>query len=335
MFTRILVPLDGSARAERALPVAARIARASTASPAPRIVLVRAVPVPVTYGLIYEREALLWRIVRDETEEAQTYLSGIARSAQVADLPVESIVQVGSAANIILEAADNRGVDLVVMTSHGHTGLKRWVLGSVAEHVVHHARPPVLVLRGPDDATVGITGTNEDRPLCLLVPLDGSPLAETALAPACALALSLAAPRQASIHLVLVVAPYKAVPTNMPDALIMDGAKAYLERVAHQMLTERAAESTDDRLMVTWSVVAITDIAHGILATAEAREHAEGATVEGATAPGRCDAIAMATHGAGGLARWTLGSVTERVLHATQLPILIVRPQAVELGHIQ
>lgn len=321
MFTRILVPLDGSARAERALPIAARIARASTANPAPCIVLVRAVPIPVTYGITYESQHLRWRLLRDEAEEAQTYLDEIAHSAQVADLPIESVVEVGTPANVILDVADKHTVDLMVMMSHGRTGLARWVLGSVAEHVVHHARPPVLVMRGHDDVTGDITRADADHPLCFLVPLDGSPLAETALAPARALALSLAAPGPANIHLTLVVAPYEAVPTNMPDALIMDGAKAYLERVAQHLL----AQSKDDQLTVTWSVVALGDIAHGILAVAEAREN-----VEGASACGRCDAIAMATHGSGGLARWALGSVTERVLHATKLPILIVRPQAVE-----
>lgn len=319
MFNRILVPLDGSARAERALVVAARIARASAASSATRMVLVRAVAIPATYGVMSEGETLRWRIVGDETTVAQAYLSDIARSAELADLSIDSVVKIGAAAGVILDAAEDHAADLVVMTSHGRTGLGRWVLGSVAEHVVHHARPPVLVLRGLADDALSSGSASADHPLRILVPLDGSPLAEAALAPARALVLSLvAAPESAAIHLTLVVAPYIAAPANMPDALMMNGAEAYLQHVAQRMLSEGA----DGGPAVTWSVVAIGDIAHGILAETHAGEHTEGAT-----AFGRCDAIAMATHGYGGLARWTLGSVTERVLHATHLPILIVRPR--------
>jgi nucleotide-binding universal stress UspA family protein len=159
----------------------------------------------------------------------------------------------------------------------------------------------------------------------VLVPLDGSPLAETVLAPARALALALAAPGPADVHLTLVVAPYKAERTNMPDALILDGAKAYLEGVSQHLL----ADGGDGRLTVTRSVAVNYDFAHGILEAAEGGEHvaASAASGAGTSAAGGCDVIAMATHGRGGVARWALGSVTERVLHATRLPILIVRPK--------
>jgi nucleotide-binding universal stress UspA family protein len=154
----------------------------------------------------------------------------------------------------------------------------------------------------------------------VLVPLDGSPLAETALAPASALALALAKPGPASVHLTLVVAPYRAVREYVPDALLLDGAATYLEQVA-----QRLRSQGDDRaLTVTWSVVAQGDIAHGIAAAAEMEE----TSVAGESIP-RCDVIAMATHGHSAVARWALGSVTERVLHGTKLPLLIVRPQEI------
>lgn len=315
MFTHILVPLDGSKLAERALPVAARIARVTGA----RILLVQAVLVPVTYGLTFEGEALQWHVVEDLSKAAQTYLDEIARSEQLAGVPVERVVKVGAAADVILDVAAGRGVDLVALTSHGRTGIGRWVLGSVANRVAQNSIAPVLILfaRG-DDGSAEANETNQEQLAHILVSLDGSSLAEAALAPARALALALAEPGHAALHLVLVVTPAEAAPANMPGALVVDGAKSYLERTAQRLL----AESADgDMLAVTWSVVVNRDVAEGILSTAESGEGGNGGVPSG-----RSNLIAMATHGRGGITRWALGSVTDRVLHAAKLPLLIVRP---------
>lgn len=322
MFTRILVPLDGFARSARALPVAARIARASGA----RLLLVRAVTVPASYGMVYEGQALKWRSFRDDMEEARTYLQDLAQSAPLRQLPTDTLVGVGPAAQVIVDAAIERSVDLVVLTSHGRSGLSRWVLGSVASHVAHHAPIPVFILRDHmDKDTHGhrIERAPVDRPLHVFVPLDGSSLAETVLEPARILACALAGPPPAVIHLALVIAPYGADREYMPEALLLDGATAYLEQVAQRLrLRSQAADTAT--LEVTWSVIAQGDIAHGIVGAAETGE--TGRTEGGAGAIPPCDLIAMATHGRGAIARWALGSVTERVLHATHLPLLIVRP---------
>jgi nucleotide-binding universal stress UspA family protein len=159
--------------------------------------------------------------------------------------------------------------------------------------------------------------------LHVLAPLDGSPLAETALGYASALALALAKPGSAHIHLMLVVAPDRAMRKYMPDALLLDGAAAYLEKVAQRL----PSEVDDEALTVTWSIVAQGDIAHGIIAAAEMKEALE--TSVAGESHLRSDLIAMATHGQSAVARWALGSVTERVLHGTTLPLLIVRPHEI------
>ncbi len=125
----------------------------------------------------------------------------------------------------------------------------------------------------------------------------------------------MAAPQAGALHLAMVLSPFAADPANMPDALVLEGAKTYLERIATHL---RDAHSG---LSVTWSVAVELDIANALIRVAENGEDAEGAGVFGG-----CDLIAMATHGAGGIARWVMGSVTDRVLHATTLPILVVRP---------
>lgn len=312
MFSCILVPLDGSARAEQALPDAARIARASDA----HIVLVRAVFVPATFGVTYEGQPLRWHLIRDEDEQAQKYLREVAQSPHLVGLHVDRVVETGPAAAVIVDVAREREADLVVMMSHGRTGLGWWVMGSIADHVAHHSPVPVLIVReGAGSST--LERADERRSLHMLMPLDGSPLAETALAPASTLALALAKPMPAHVHLMLVVAPYHAMRQDMPDALLLDGAAEYLKQVAQRLRTDIDNEA----LTVTWSVVAQGDIARGIVAAAETGETG----VAGENIP-RCDMIAMATHGQSAVARWALGSVTERVLHGTKVPLLIVRP---------
>ncbi|HEX2348384.1 MAG TPA: universal stress protein [Ktedonobacterales bacterium] len=315
MFSRILVPLDGSSRAEQALPIAGRIARWSGAS----VVLVRGITVPAMFGVMYEGQALKWRSYLDEQGEAQAYLGAVAQSAYLAHAQVETHVAFGAAADVIVNTAVKREADLVVMMSHGRTGLGRWMLGSVADHIAHHSPIPVLIMREGAGSSM-LERADERQPLHVLVPLDGSPLAETALGCASALALALAKPGSAHVHLMLVVAPYRAMRTYMPDALLLDGAAAYLEKVAQRL----PSEVGDEALTVTWSIVAQGDIAHGIIAAAEMKE--AGETSVAGESHSRCDLIAMATHGQSAVARWALGSVTERVLHGTMLPLLIVRP---------
>jgi nucleotide-binding universal stress UspA family protein len=151
----------------------------------------------------------------------------------------------------------------------------------------------------------------------MLVPLDGSALAEAAVGPAAELILSLAGPRGAALHLTLVLTPLEADLEYMPEGLALVGARTYLTHVAELLQTAHPL------LTVTWSVAAGFDIADTLLRVAETGEDAEGAGPSS-----RCDLIAMATHGRAGPARWALGSVTERVLHATTLPLLVVRSPA-------
>jgi len=319
MISCVLVPLDGSARAEQAIPVAAHIARASRA----RLLLVCALVIPTTYGINYEGRLLRWRVILDETQAARDYLGTVAQSADLTGLPVKTVVKVGPPADVIRHAAQRLGADLVVMTSHGRTGLARVVMGSVAEHVVHHAAIPVLLVRDHAYGALGNLVSGENGMLRMLVTLDGSPLAEAVLAPVHALALALSVAKPVEIHLMLVVAPYVDMPESMPDALIVDGANAYLERTAQHLLRH---SDENGRINVRWTVVAHGDIAQAIVAAAETTEAGE----KGDSHPNPpYDLIAMATHGRGKsfLARLALGRVTDRVLHQSKLPLLVVRPR--------
>jgi nucleotide-binding universal stress UspA family protein len=321
MFKRILVPLDGSDRAEQAIPVAARIARASGGT----VILVQATPSPVDFRAEKKPLAEVYpeNVIDEVKALAINYLDNARRMAELVGVQTETRVKYGDVAPSILAAAETLEVDLIVMCSHGYSGFKRWALGSVAHKIVAHSPVPVLVLRdgGPTLAT---------RSVSALVALDGSPLAESVLAPVVQLTTALAPSMHITLHLVRVVdlpATYghgKFAANAFVDQLREDAkreAHAYLAAIAQRLVD---GEDAARDLTVTTSIAVNPDVAEALMQMTEQQLHAGG----------QFDLVAMATHGRGGLQRWVMGSVTERVLHATRLPMLIVH-SAEQSKHIQ
>jgi len=325
MFKRILVPLDGSELAERALPVAARIARASGGT----IVFVRVVLPPVEFGTYTVAQEHVIDLKPSAFErcldEAESYLlSTVNIHADVLEgIATDIDITIGAAAPEIFSTARHEEVDLIVMYSHGESGPKRWVFRSIAQEAVRHSPVPVLVLhehgmplRVPDAA----------HSLRVLVPLDGSALAETALEPAIELLKTwTGAPAEVGgeLHLLQVVDVPPAYGKFRSQAYVTDGlldelrheAQAYVKTVADRLHAGPLAAS---QVTITSSIYVKTDVAGTIVRLAEHAENAEHS--------GGYDLIAMATHGRSGLLRLVMGSVTEHVLGATKLPLLMVRP---------
>jgi nucleotide-binding universal stress UspA family protein len=321
MFKRILVPLDGSLRAEKALPVAVRIARSSGGS----LLLLRVVGTSIEFWPYLAPQAqLLQNSIDASLEVASRYLTAVSKTLE--GVPVETMTLFGSTASVILSVAYEQGVDLLVMCSHGYTGITRWVMGSVAEKVARHAVAPVLILRegGPLPAAPHL---DPIQPMRVLVPLDGSAYARSSIEPAAHLIAALAAPTQGALHLTRIVKPpaesVSVDPLSMEEREhILHKAKSYLRSTTEQIHGGLVGQHVSElNLAITWSVAIDTDVATAIVRVAENGEDAEGAGVLGG-----CDVIAIATHGYGGLQRWAIGSTTERVLNATKLPVLVVRP---------
>jgi len=321
MFKRILVPLDGSPRAECAIPVAARIVHATGGS----ITFLRVVTTTIDAAwFAMESPHLMQEAFEVERARASDYLTAIAQSQDLTRVDINLEVRSGIPAQTILSVADSNKFDLIVMCSHGDTGLRRWVLGSVAQKVARYSPVPVLVLReGESLPTASYQGGA--RPVHVLVPLDGSSLAEAALTPAAQLSAALSAPAHGALHLVRVLRLPSMYEYGQDDSLAeakkqgMLQAHAYLGAVEQQL---REGSLASLKLQVTSSAVVDTDVASALLKMAEVSEDMED--IEGFKA---CDAIAMATHGRSGPERWMMGSVTERMLGSTKLPLLIVRPQ--------
>lgn len=307
MFKQILVPLDGSNLAEQALPVATRLARASGGS----IVLVRVANFPVDYGGGYTQAPLMTeQVIETELDNVDAYLKKVATSKAFAGLSIKTEAMFGQPLQDILSVVESRRVDLIVICSHGRTGLKRWALGSIALGLAHQSTVPLLVLR-EGGQVLSISGGVISHPACALVALDGSPFAETALIPAANLVAQLAAPEEGILHLTIVI-------TDVGEAA-QQSAKKYIACITEQL----QHKLKNLNLSITWSLLCDRDVAGAIVDLAQ---HGDDRKTE-AENSGSCDLIAMSTHGRGGLERLMMGSVTERVLHATKLPMLIVRPQ--------
>src|SRR5215469_12298123 len=178
MFKRILVPLDGSLRAERAIPVAARIANASDGT----VVLLQAVGLPCGYSTylygsyLAQPPAFIEELLDAKLAKARLYLASVLQSDNLPGSKVETQALVGGAAATILDAACKQHIDLIVMCSHGATGLKRWVLGSVAQQVSRYSPVPVFVLREKGTAPTSsyLDSLHPLRSITGLVALDGS-----------------------------------------------------------------------------------------------------------------------------------------------------------------
>lgn len=312
MFKHILVPLDESERAEQVLPVAIRLARASGGT----ITLLEVIPPPTEFGPYWgEPPLLVQRAIDTDLISAAGYLAQLARREIFTGVETETKTVCGPPASTICATAEEQEIDLIVMSSHGRTGLKRWALGSVAQKVARHSSVPVLVLRE------GCLEKLEPRtqaapPLRALVALDGSQFAEAVITPAAELVAALAAPARGALHLVRIVnvsSIHSEADRDVREQAIQE-ATIYLCTVVDEMgygLAEKLG------LEVTWSVVASDDVADTFIDMAE---HGEDTTE-------RCNLIALTTHGRGGLQRWMMGSIAERVLEGAHLPVLIVRPQ--------
>lgn len=319
MFRRILIPLDGSTRAERAIPVAARLARASGGS----VILVRVVSkLSSLWPSVTERTTLAQQVVAADITEAERYLASIAASSELEGIPTESVIRFGPTVSTLLVVADASQADLIVLCSHGYTSVMHRIMGSVAQKLAREAPVPVLVLR-EDGPVPGEAHPGAKRPLRVLVPLDGSAHAKAALEPAAYLLAALAGPASGILHLVRVVQP---VTTDIEEGgMLTASAKArrYLSATAEHIREGYVAPVVARlNLDVTWSVAVDTYVAETLVRTAENAEASEEDEMLS-----DCNLIALATHGRDGLQRWVMGSVTERVLRDTKLPLLIVPPR--------
>jgi nucleotide-binding universal stress UspA family protein len=299
----ILVPLDGSAFAEQALPLAVEIAKRTNAIL--QLALVHH-PVPAL-AMAVEVPEIESTLDHDNREREQSYVAETARRLHTeSDIPVSGLVLDGVVADAICQHAEATGVDLVVSTTHGRGQLSRMWLGSVADQLMRHLTVPVLLIRPQETPPAG-----EPQPITrITVALDGSPFAEQALELASAFARIFGA----RLDLVFVIEPPPPIadPSGLMVIPPMLDAEQHLHRNAVDYLERVARKLRIDGLTVECEAVDGGNPANTILE--QAVRHDAGM-------------IALATHGAGGLERLVVGSVADKVIRGSTVPVLIVRPR--------
>ncbi len=291
MYRKLLVPLDGSAFSERALPMAMSIARSLES----QVVLTRVVSVP-TFPGADATEAQV-----EAVADAKAYLSDLAARLSEQGPEVEVAVPYDDPAEGILLEIGLRGADLVVMCTHGRSGLGRWIYGSVAEQVLK--RSPVPVVLVPPTGEV-MTLRPEPAYMSFLVPLDGSAFAEAALPHAAGLARVF----DATILLLSAVEPPAAY--TFAEVSFVPAVSERLYQEAEFYLAEVAQRLRETGLRVQ------TVAEEGWPSDVIARR-------SDALKPGL---TVMATHGRTGVARLLMGSVALQIVRRSALPLMLVRP---------
>ncbi|MET0500798.1 MAG: universal stress protein [Candidatus Binatia bacterium] len=292
MYSRILVPLDGSTLSEGVLPYVRGMVRVIHAS----VELLR-VNEPVQPGGYVPATPV------------SAYLEKIAVSfSGITD--VKCTAELGNPADLIVDRATTQPDTLIAMATHGYSGAQRWLLGSVADKVLHETSNDVLLVR---PAGGDISG--EARLKTVLVPLDGSELAEQVLPTVVALAARL----RLQVVLVRVLVRFFVEPaepvlpvfgTHIPNrkelwAQASSAATEYLNEKVEQLRAEGLSDVSS--LLIEGGA---EGAAAGIIDLAKKMPD---------------NLVAMSTHGRSGIGRWLVGSVTERVVRHSSTPVLVIR----------
>jgi nucleotide-binding universal stress UspA family protein len=295
---KLLIPLDGSALAERALAYATALSIPTCA----QLVLVRAVTAHTLPG-VDAREPQVRALT-----EARNYLSDVAHRLMARGFVVEVATPYGeSPAEWIVEEARLRKCDLIVMTTHGRTGPGRWWFGSVAEAVVAHSRLPVLLDRAWQPSQRELLLADQPR---LLVPLDGSTFAESVLDVAAGLAEDLGA------ELVVV-----RVDPRPRDVFTAEQAIAEGEEDALALEESEYLQNVTESLGRDWPDLRVrTELRFGPPAEA----------ITSAAIESNAALVVMATHGRTGVVRTVVGSVAGRMLEFDTAPLVLVHPSTLE-----
>jgi len=307
-YRSIMVPLDGSRLSEQALPLALAIAQRAKARlrlamvSVPRIAPSARVPLSPEARQLYVEVELEAR--RSERAYLKTFTDQLKK--QSPSLAVTSTTLSGPVAAALLEFVEESRSDLVVMTSRGQGGLRRLWLGSVADAMIRESSVPVLLVRPEESPPPRPVLENLGQ---VLVPLDGSALAESILLPARRLA-SLA---DLQLMLVQVIQPLAAPLESQSSApWRFDARLSDLRRKeAADYLKAWAEECTSNGVRAGYSAPLGNNVADTILSMAESPE---------------VGLIALATHGRGGLKRLALGSVADKLVRNAPRPVLVYRP---------
>jgi nucleotide-binding universal stress UspA family protein len=298
MYTRLLIPLDGSKTAEAVLPYCRTLAGTLKIP----VELLGVVDMDVLATQVFHHSSLYFeKIIAESARSSEEYLQRIAETFP--GHGVKCTVETGKAEDVIIEKTGSDAT-LTAMATHGRSGINRLLLGSVAEKVLRGSPHPLLLIRASEEAK----SEGKAALKSVIVALDGSELGEIVLPPVVELAKALKLEvlllraYQIPINTYAGMEDYYPVNYEEISVALRDEAQSYLESKVGEL--KRAG---------------IENVSVAI---------PEGAGADEIVALGRRSAenlIAMCTHGRSGVRRWVLGSVTEKVVRLSGDPVLIVR----------
>lgn len=308
MFKRLLVPLDGSELAERALPYVEEIARHFGSEVI--LINVRTPTEKIEHPEYREYLTKMTATVSQNIQKSADTPRG--EKVKVASTIVGSPGMLTHPAEHILDYAKQENVNLIVMATHGTSGIRRWALGSTANKVASAFQCPLLLVRANADAPKKVHFGN------ILVPLDGSIQSEAVLP----FIENFASKLKPNINLLHVVEmQYHIYP--YADAIGYYGAAGVVkvpytekELKPFKETAEKYINSVNNKLTKA-----------GIKTNYEVRTGSPGDEIIKAEEKTRPDIVVMSTHGHSGFRRFEHGSVTDKVLHGGSTPLLLVRPK--------
>ncbi len=293
----ILVPLDGSPLAEQALPYAQALL-----APGAALILLAVVEESEPIAGRWDSPLTALDAMRSVREQqAHDDLRRAAATLRGEQPLVRLQVMSGDPADQIVRTAAAQPVELIAMTTHGRGALGRWIFGSVADRVARSATVPVLLVRPSPDTSQPVTISR------LVVPLDGSALAEQALPVAQALAPRLGIP----LHVITALDLTRLIPASFGPVVAFD-AEVYQETLAHLESDAAAMLAGVSERMARAGVHSSSQIVHG----------SPFAAIADALQAG--DLIVMTSHGRGGVRRWSVGSVAEKLVREAPAPVILV-----------
>jgi nucleotide-binding universal stress UspA family protein len=309
---RVLVPLDGSALAEKALPVALQLVNEVHGE----LLLLRSTSLNWLLQDSQDHELEVINTAEDYLEQVRKTITDQAK-CPLCLIPahVKTLVAYKEPLRDLAEIAAFEHVDMIVMTTHGRSGIARMVLGSSASNVVQHSSLPVVLIhpanlpvkQNLEQIVIESVDTETQR---ILVTLDGTPEAEKALPAAMRLAKEL----DASLYLLRVVPPY--IPfdyAGLGVAYVYDGASAQAEteslRAAAEDYLQQIQQRLREKQVESIPVVRVGDPAIEITAYAQALQ---------------ARMVVMATHARHETGRLILGSVADEVMRNSNLPVMML-----------
>ena len=313
MYSKVIVPLDGSDLSEQSLPYAELIAK-SLGVPIELVQAYDILPASLLGG--QNRQGVVSALEEGSRARALVSMESQRRRLEDDGISVNLVAQRGPAADVIVAVAGAEPTALVVMSTHGRGGISRWVMGSVTDKVLHTIPNPMLIVR----ANVLGPAAPESSLRSVVVPLDGSPLSELAIPHAIRVAGALSA--SITVLRITPTADQYRTQLNLAMPEMGTGTLPDFEMASPDELTDDdAAEATDylDDVRNRMSI----DHAHGVATEHQVNDNIAQTIIERGSA--QPSLVVMTTHGRSGVGRMVLGSVTDRVIRHSNLPVLVIR----------